>query len=156
MSDLQLSSKSSLPFQTSQSNPSLMNEEAPELTPSSVTPHVVTVPTSGKMVAVGSPSPHIPVNTATIPASPIFLPNSAVISQTPMTKPAEGVAPNIPRVVGMDYSNRPMYQQHPMMGGGGVPLRQPQPYPPPPPSQIYPFGTARLSAEQTSQQQQVS
>lgn len=35
--------------------------------------------------------------------------------------------------IGMDYSNRPMYPQHPMMGGGGVPLRQPQPYPPPPP-----------------------
>ena len=262
MSDPQLSSNSSLPFQMSQSNPSLMNKEAPELAPSSATPHVVTVTTPGKMVAVGSLSPHTPVNTATIPASPIFLPNSAVISQTPMTKPAEGVAPNIvvqptpaqqfqqsmaettqtlinaltslapqdkfkakeylqkhpdylpriintlkhqqreqeafqiqqefmgaphapiyqnpmpprpmsrtnmtqgvmppssmpsiPGVVGMDYSNRPMYQQHPMMGGSGVPLRQPQPYPTPPPSQMYPFGTAGLSIEQTSQQQQVS
>ena len=55
-----------------------------------------------------------------------------------MQRPMPGVMPtplmpSIPRVVGMDYSNRPMYQQHPMMGGGGVPLRQPQPYPPPPP-----------------------
>ena len=33
----------------------------------------------------------------------------------------------------MEYGNRQMYQPHPMMGGGAVPLRQPQPYPPPPP-----------------------
>ena len=229
-SDPQLSS---LPFQKrkhkmNQSNPSPTNKEVPTSTPSPAT-NVPTVLTTEKMVLVGSPNSHTPVNTTTVPPSPASLPNPAtpfvpVTPQAPMTKPADSGAPNVvvqpmpiqqvqqnviettqtlihaltslqpqdkfkakeylqrhpdylprvintlkhqqreqeahqiqqelmgvprgpiyqnpmqprpilgmPRVIGMDYSNRPMYPQHPMMGGGGVPLRQPQPYPPPPP-----------------------
>ena len=84
----------------SQSNPSPTNKKVPTSTPSPATPHVPAVPTPGKMVAAGSPNPHTPVNTTTIPPSPASLPNPAtpfipVTPQTPMTKPAESGAPNV-------------------------------------------------------------